>query len=77
MKNTKESRKEEDFQDNSFLDAQEEAQDGKAGKKAAEENDVTKSSQVAKDALRRAKNASKDVTIESEQYRRDKSENNE
>ena len=77
MKNTKGSRKEEDFQDNSFLDAQEEAQDGKAGKKAEEENEGAQSSQAARDALRRAKNASEDVTIESEQYRREKSENNE
>jgi hypothetical protein len=77
MKNTKGSRKEEDFQDNSFLDAQEEAEDGKAGKKAPEANDKEESSQAAKDALRRAKNASKDVTTESEKYRREKSENNE
>ena len=72
MKNTKGGRKEEDFQDNSFLDAQEEAK-----KKSSEEKDLEQSSKAAKDALRRAKNADKDVTIESEKYRREKSENNE
>ncbi|MBI0400539.1 hypothetical protein [Cyclobacterium marinum] len=77
MKNTKGSRKEDDFQDNSFLDAQEEAQDGKVEKKSSEEKDLEQSSKAAKDALRRAKNADKDVTIESEKYRREKSENNE
>ncbi|EPR70822.1 hypothetical protein [Cyclobacterium qasimii] len=72
MEKNNQNNKQDDFQNNSFIEAQKEAEDGKAGKKSSkmvEEKSEAKAK--AKDELMRAKNADKEVTTESEKYRRD------
>jgi len=71
MKNNKKDNGSEDnFQDNSFTRAQKEAEDGKAPKNTNQQEDEN-AKMKAKDKLMRAKNADKEVTTESEKYRRD------
>jgi len=71
MENNKKDKDSKDnFMDNSFTRAQKEAEDGKAAKNTNQkENENAK--MKAKDKLMRAKNADKEVTTESEKYRRD------
>ena len=68
--NNNQNNQKENFENNSFIDAKEEAEDGKASKKPnpkAKEN----SENEAQDKLLRAKNAEKEMTSESDKYRRD------
>jgi hypothetical protein len=60
----------ENFEDNSFIDAKDEAEDGKGPAKPhakAKEN----LEKEAEDKLFRAKNAEKELTTETDKYRRD------
>ena len=66
MEKNNQNNKQDNFQNNSFIKAQKEAEDGKASKKGQEKDEAQ-----AKDELLRAKNADKEVTTESEKYRRD------
>jgi hypothetical protein len=70
--NNNQNNRKENFENNSFIDAKEEAEDGKVSKKPnskAQEN----SEKEAEDNLFRAKNAEKELTTESDKYRRDNS----
>ncbi|MDN3690683.1 hypothetical protein [Cyclobacterium jeungdonense] len=60
----------ENFEDNSFDEAQEEASDGK-GPKSADSTKTKKSEKKAKDELMRAKEADKEWSSESDRFRRD------
>lgn len=65
--------KTENFEDNSFQRAQEEARDGKeaSGSKPPSEKKSEKQLQKAKDDLMRAKEADKEWSSESDRFRRD------
>lgn len=58
------------YEDNAFQDAQDEARDGE-GPKSKKGKKEKKPSDKAKDDLRRAKDADKEWSHESDQYRRD------
>jgi hypothetical protein len=62
----------ENFEDNSFIDAKDEAEDGKSTKKP-NSKEKENSEKKAQDRLLRAKNAEKELTTETDQYRRDNS----
>ncbi|SHM78616.1 hypothetical protein SAMN04488057_103321 [Cyclobacterium lianum] len=64
------NRKEEDFEDNSFDKAQEEAQDGK-GPKTRKKEPEKKGDEKSRDELMRAKEADKEWSSESDKFRRD------
>ncbi|AKP52835.1 hypothetical protein [Cyclobacterium amurskyense] len=73
MEKNNKNNKHDDFQKNSFTEAQNEAEDGKASKKPLKNVEVNdkKDEKAAKDKLYRAKNADKEVTSETDKYRRD------
>ncbi|MFO7823563.1 MAG: hypothetical protein R6V72_06465 [Cyclobacterium sp.] len=71
MKNPKQKNKTtEDFEDNSFDRAQEEAQDGQ-GPKSKNKPSKKEADKKSKDDLMRAREADKEWSSESDQFRRD------
>lgn len=61
----------ENFKDNSFDEAQEEARDGKGPKSADSKKKKKSKEEKAKDDLMRAKEADKEWSSESDRFRRD------
>ncbi|MEX2513829.1 MAG: hypothetical protein WD398_13070 [Cyclobacteriaceae bacterium] len=69
-KNKKDGEEGKKFQDNAFQDAQDDASDGE-GQKSKKTPKGNKPSEKAKDNLRRAKDADKEWSSESDEFRKD------